>query len=146
MSIFTNSFYCGSVELLVCLSLSLSDPCLNGGSCVDGVGGFSCDCRPGFDGERCEAEMDECASQPCRNGAMCRDYVNSFVCECRPGFDGILCEHNIPECTERWVTKDCNCSHCVKVFAVDSLKIILQRVFLFDMWLHVDWDAFRKKY
>uniref|UniRef100_A0A3Q2ZCT3 EGF-like domain-containing protein n=1 Tax=Hippocampus comes TaxID=109280 RepID=A0A3Q2ZCT3_HIPCM len=60
-----------------------SDPCLNGGSCVDNVGGFACECRPGFQGGRCETEIDECASQPCWNGANCRDYVNSFVCECR---------------------------------------------------------------
>lgn len=82
-----------------------ADPCLNGGSCVDGIWSFTCDCRQGFEGDRCETEVDECASQPCRNGAICRDYVNSFVCECRPGFDGILCERNIPECTERWATK-----------------------------------------
>ena len=69
---------------------------------MDDVGSYTCDCRPGFEGDRCEAEVDECASQPCQNGAVCRDYVNSFVCECRPGFDGILCEHNILECTERW--------------------------------------------
>lgn len=81
------------------------DPCLNGGSCVDDVGSFSCECRPGFEGEHCEIEVDECASQPCRNGAICRDYVNSFVCECKPGFDGILCDHNILECTERWGTE-----------------------------------------
>lgn len=77
------------------------DPCLNGGSCVDDVGSFSCKCRLGFEGERCETEVNECASHPCKNGALCKDYVNSFVCECRPGFDGILCEHNIEECTER---------------------------------------------
>lgn len=84
------------------LSLSPSvDPCLNGGTCVDSVGSFSCKCRPGFEGDRCETEVDECASHPCRNGASCRDYVNSFVCQCQPGFDGILCQHNILECTER---------------------------------------------
>ena len=81
------------------------DPCLNGGSCLDDVGSFSCECRPGFEGEHCEIEVDECASQPCRNGAICKDYVNSFVCECQPGFDGILCDHNILECTERWATE-----------------------------------------
>lgn len=79
------------------------DPCLSGGSCVDDVGSFSCNCRLGFEGERCETDVDECASQPCKNGALCKDYVNSFVCECRPGFNGILCENNIPECTERLV-------------------------------------------
>lgn len=80
------------------------DPCLNGGSCVDDVGSFSCECRPGFEGVHCKTEANECASQPCRNGAICKDYVNSFVCECQPGFDGILCDHNILECTERWGT------------------------------------------
>lgn len=93
------------------------DPCLNGGSCVDDVGSFSCECHPGFEGEHCEIEADECASQPCRNGAICRDYVNSFVCECRPGFDGILCDHNILECTERWDTE-------LPIFGMHFLKMI----------------------
>lgn len=70
---------------------------------MDDVGGFSCNCRLGFEGERCETDVDECASQPCKNGAFCKDYVNSFVCECPPGFNGILCENNIQECTERLV-------------------------------------------
>uniref|UniRef100_A0A3Q2Z0A5 EGF-like domain-containing protein n=1 Tax=Hippocampus comes TaxID=109280 RepID=A0A3Q2Z0A5_HIPCM len=95
-----------SVKSLICmhvkkrkhrLAFSAKHPCLNGGSCVDNVGGFACECRPGFQGGRCETEIDECASQPCWNGANCRDYVNSFVCECRAGFDGFLCEHNIQE-------------------------------------------------
>ena len=90
------------MDSLSSLSLPPSvDPCLNGGSCVDDVGSFSCNCHPGFEGDRCEIEIDECASLPCRNGAICRDYVNSFVCECQPGFDGFLCDNNILECTER---------------------------------------------
>ena len=28
--------------------------CLNGGSCVDGVNNYSCNCLPGFTGDRCE--------------------------------------------------------------------------------------------
>lgn len=70
---------------------------------MDRVAGFFCDCRAGFEGDRCETDVNECASQPCRNGGVCHDYVNSFVCKCPPGFNGIQCEHNILECTERCV-------------------------------------------
>ncbi len=31
-----------------------SDPCLNGGSCVDGAGGYECLCLEGFDGLVCQ--------------------------------------------------------------------------------------------
>lgn len=104
------------LSFIFCFSLSV-DPCLNGGSCVDEVGSFSCECRPGFEGVHCKTEVNECASQPCRNGAICKDYVNSFVCECQPGFDGILCDHNILECTERWGTE-------LPIFVMHFLKMM----------------------
>lgn len=78
------------------------DPCLNGGSCIDGVNSFHCSCLPGFNGPRCALEINECQSSPCKNGGTCTDYVNSYTCSCRPGFTGIHCETNIPDCTERW--------------------------------------------
>lgn len=78
-----------------------TDPCLNGGSCIDDVNSFHCSCLPGFTGPHCAVEINECQSSPCENGGTCTDYVNSYTCTCRPGFTGIHCETNIPDCTER---------------------------------------------
>uniref|UniRef100_A0AAY4E0N6 Notch receptor 2 n=1 Tax=Denticeps clupeoides TaxID=299321 RepID=A0AAY4E0N6_9TELE len=97
-------------------SLSVSDPCLNGGTCVDKVGRYSCECRSGFFGDRCEEEVDECASSPCRKGGQCQDFVNSYVCTCQPGFEGLNCERSAPHsclnngtCVEGLKTFTCHC-------------------------------------
>ena len=42
-----------------------SEPCLNGGSCVDGVAEYMCLCVPGYTGLNCEHNIDECGSNPC---------------------------------------------------------------------------------
>ena len=30
-----------------------SNPCENGGTCSDGVNGYTCNCNPGYDGDTC---------------------------------------------------------------------------------------------
>lgn len=57
-----------------------SDPCQNGGSCIDQIDGFTCECRPGFVGLQCEAEVDECISGPCHatGTRQCIDKDNGF--------------------------------------------------------------------
>ena len=65
------------------------NPCLNGGVCLvnainfesmyfslynmiqDQVNGFECQCVPGYHGDLCETESDECASNPCQNAIRC---------------------------------------------------------------------------
>ncbi|XP_058709377.1 protein crumbs homolog 2 isoform X3 [Poecile atricapillus] len=62
--------------------------------------GFLCQCQPGFTGETCFTNIDECESQPCQNGGLCQDLVNGFLCQCLPGYSGVECAVNINECEE----------------------------------------------
>ena len=68
------------------------NPCMNGGSCVDGVDTFTCTCRPPFTGAMCENEESACAPNPCMNGGTCTEDLGGFVCVCAAGFSGAVCE------------------------------------------------------
>ncbi|KAK7080255.1 DNA repair protein Rad9,Rhp9, partial [Halocaridina rubra] len=90
-------------------------PCQNGATCLERsnltlydynifsnfsyetAGGFICECLPGFAGDTCEINIDECASDPCLNGE-CIDEINAYFCQCLPGYEGINCEIEINEC------------------------------------------------
>ncbi|TRY86429.1 hypothetical protein DNTS_004204 [Danionella cerebrum] len=74
-----------------------SHPCRRGGTCVDLFNAFGCQCPPGWDGNTCEKEKDECASEPCLHG-KCKDRFNGFDCLCHPGFAGLTCSENIDDC------------------------------------------------
>uniref|UniRef100_A0A8C3NXE9 Protein crumbs homolog 2 n=1 Tax=Cyanoderma ruficeps TaxID=181631 RepID=A0A8C3NXE9_9PASS len=98
----------------------VTQPCHNGGLCLERsnpahygtqplfpsnfsysqAAGFLCQCQPGFTGETCFTNIDECESQPCQNGGLCQDLANAFLCQCLPGYSGVECAVNINECEE----------------------------------------------
>ena len=51
-------------------------PCFNNATCIDQTNTFSCKCKDGFVGRKCEKDIDECESNPCKNGGACIDKVN----------------------------------------------------------------------
>lgn len=55
---------------------------------MDEVNGYSCQCTPGYTGNNCENQVDECASNPCMNGGSCTDLQNGFRCTCPQGTSG----------------------------------------------------------
>ncbi|EGW10233.1 Slit-like 2 protein, partial [Cricetulus griseus] len=45
-----------------------------------------CDCTPGYIGEHCDIDFDDCQDNKCKNGAHCTDAVNGYTCTCPEGY------------------------------------------------------------
>ena len=76
----------------------LATPCLNGGTCLDGLTSSSCECVPGYVGTQCEVLVNNCVADICQNGATCINGVNEYTCECVAGFTGINCQASVRLC------------------------------------------------
>uniref|UniRef100_A0A8D2Q1E1 Sushi, von Willebrand factor type A, EGF and pentraxin domain containing 1 n=1 Tax=Varanus komodoensis TaxID=61221 RepID=A0A8D2Q1E1_VARKO len=74
-------------------------PCHNRGTCKQLGSGYICMCPQGFEGLKCEQQIDECKSSPCLNEGICKDGLATFICQCQPGYSGLRCEEDINECS-----------------------------------------------
>lgn len=79
-------------------------PCYKEGSerCVDGQASFTCVCKPGWKGLRCEDDIDECSDPdvPAGCNQKCYNFPGSFRCMCEDGYftnDKVHC-YDINEC------------------------------------------------
>ena len=53
-------------------NVCLSKPCQNNGICkLVEFKNYTCQCTPGFHGDRCEQQIDACFGNPCNNGGKC---------------------------------------------------------------------------
>ncbi|XP_004634360.2 protein jagged-1 [Octodon degus] len=77
-----------------------SNPCRNGGTCIDGVNSYKCICSDGWEGAYCETNINDCSQNPCHNGGTCRDLVNDFYCDCKNGWKGKTCHSRDSQCDE----------------------------------------------
>lgn len=77
---------------------SFPDPCQHGGICNDGLNSYTCNCMPGYTGNNCETNIDDCVVNPCRNGGSCIDLVNGYKCVCKIPFTGRTCDYKMDPC------------------------------------------------
>ncbi|XP_044516143.1 slit homolog 1 protein [Gracilinanus agilis] len=68
------------------------NPCQHGATCVGTPEGPKCECAPGYVGDNCSINYDDCMDHQCQNGARCADEVNGYSCLCEEGYSGQLCE------------------------------------------------------
>ncbi|KAK9394057.1 aggrecan core protein [Crotalus adamanteus] len=79
------------------------------GTCHEQEGNITCLCPPGFMGDYCEIDIDECHSSPCLNGATCVDGSHAFTCLCLPSYGGNRCDVDLAECETGWTKFQGNC-------------------------------------
>ncbi|XP_062386826.1 protein crumbs homolog 1-like [Sardina pilchardus] len=79
----------------ICGNENLNFSCFNGGNCSTIAD--TCDCMPGFTGQWCEQDVDECASDPCLNGGYCRNLINRFQCVCEMSYSGEHCQIDVSD-------------------------------------------------
>uniref|UniRef100_A0A8B9TK75 Vitamin K-dependent protein S n=1 Tax=Anas platyrhynchos TaxID=8839 RepID=A0A8B9TK75_ANAPL len=72
--------------------------------CIDGQAKYTCICKPGWQGENCEEDINECVLYPNICGtAICKNTLGKYECECPEGYTYNLTSKNcedIDECTE----------------------------------------------
>lgn len=76
--------------------------CINDSDCNHGLCSKtgSCFCEPGFTGEDCAIDIDECrqVQEPCLNNGTCVNAQGHYRCECEPGFRGDICQDSVDMC------------------------------------------------
>lgn len=82
-SLEAESFFQSGLPALKCLNKD----CQNNAKCVLNESEEAvCVCEPGYEGDLCELNIDECASNPCMNNGRCVDGVNQYYCVCENNF------------------------------------------------------------
>ena len=63
------------------------------------IGSYQCICAPGYTGDNCTINIDECQqTNECSPNSLCVDGIDSYTCDCNPGYTGALCVDLIDYC------------------------------------------------
>ncbi|NXP79376.1 PROS protein, partial [Ramphastos sulfuratus] len=88
-------------------------PCHKDGykACIDGLAKYTCICKPGWQGENCEEDINECEDSNGGCSQRCSNLRGSYRCLCA---DGYFMHSNKRDCGE----KDLSIIHPAYFFSV----------------------------
>nr|XP_014268202.2 cubilin [Maylandia zebra] len=100
-----------------------SNPCQNGGTCLNLLNSYHCICPGNWGGPNCATDVNECqvysgTSQGCQNGATCVNTAGSFTCSCPPEWHGTLCMMRYDDC------RNAGSDLCVHGLCIDADRVI----------------------
>ncbi|XP_060950209.1 cubilin [Limanda limanda] len=100
-----------------------SNPCQNGGSCLNLFNSYHCLCPENWAGPNCATDLNECQMhsgtfQGCQNGATCVNTAGSFTCNCSPEWSGVLCSVRYDDC------RNAGQDLCERGICIDADRII----------------------
>ncbi|KAF0762933.1 cubilin, partial [Aphis craccivora] len=103
---------------LLSISECLSNPCQNGGTCIDLYNGFQCYCPNNWQGRQCELDVDECVrfmytDLGCQNGAECKNTPGSYECVCPTNWFGLHCTKRKNDCNGEMSSELCGNGVCI---------------------------------
>ncbi|GAB0086814.1 Cubilin [Sergentomyia squamirostris] len=109
-----------------------SNPCQNGGSCIDIYDGFLCHCPPQYQGPTCVLDVNECevfagTGSGCQNGATCMNSYGGYFCHCATGFQGVHCLQSTSNCLTAPPGELCDHGVCVQTSDPAGYKCICEQ-------------------
>ncbi|XP_069688891.1 cubilin [Periplaneta americana] len=102
-----------------------SNPCHNGGTCIDTYNGFFCRCPENWEGILCNVDVNECAHFAgtdigCQNGATCINKPGTYECMCSSDWFGVHCTQRSDDCMSAPSDELCGHGTCVSVKSTGS--------------------------
>uniref|UniRef100_A0A914DJL3 EGF-like domain-containing protein n=1 Tax=Acrobeloides nanus TaxID=290746 RepID=A0A914DJL3_9BILA len=53
---------------------------------------FTCQCSPGYTGDKCQILAAGCSQKPCKHGTCQATNEDEYYCNCESGYTGINCD------------------------------------------------------
>ncbi|GIZ03897.1 cubilin [Caerostris extrusa] len=96
-----------------------SNPCRNGGSCVDTYNGFICNCPPTWEGTTCDIDVNECARFAGTSFDVKTEQLAPILrvatrnCTCATNWYGIHCTQQYDDCSTASHQELCGHGTCI---------------------------------